>query len=422
MRQVKHAPARSDMGHHGPMAGPSPELIGALDPIVGLLRRFLRDLDEDDLPPSLRKVAAATGRKLPPPLLRSLLVEMDRNEWLRGKAAELCSPEDDPVLDAYLSQSPGWWIDAADQAVAAAGSRDAERSMMAEIERLDGQLGEAKRRNADLRASHDTLDAEAKSLRARLRDAGSEPDHERMAELGARVRDLEEQLETERSLRNAAEARIAELLRRRAERGRRSTAPIDGDRSGGMGDAIEVARRLDLDAAALRAAAREVAGTVPAAGGGADPAVPSLPAGILPDSAQAMAWLVALRIPVTVVVDGYNAGYLLAKPDLDARDARRKLLKQLDRFDRLAAVSHRIIVVFDSEEPGPHGAPAGPIGLEVRFATEAPSADDAIVDLVGSLAPPVVVVTNDRELRERVERYDALALWSTALADWATGA
>jgi rRNA-processing protein FCF1 len=38
--------------------------------------------------------------------------------------------------------------------------------------------------------------------------------------------------------------------------------------------------------------------------------------------------------------------------------------------------------------------------------------------LVAALSSPAVVITNDRDLRERVEAHGALALWASGLVDW----
>jgi hypothetical protein len=53
----------------------------------------------------------------------------------------------------------------------------------------------------------------------------------------------------------------------------------------------------------------------------------------------------------------------------------------------------------------------------VAFAVGATTADDEIVRLSG-IVPGPVVVSDDREVRERAFRVRALTLWSRALIDW----
>lgn len=193
-------------------------------------------------------------------------------------------------------------------------------------------------------------------------------------------------------------------------------------RSGGLDDPVAVGRRLDLEVAALAAAARGEQPAPHADDEGVAEEGVRLPAGVLPDSADAITWLLSLPTQVTLIVDGYNAGFLLNKDDRRVPAARRRVLEQLDRLDRLAMAPHRIVVVFDSPHGGADAPAIDPGGIEVRFATEAATADDDIVDLVAALTSPAIVVTNDRELRDRVEARGALALWATALAEWVRAA
>jgi rRNA-processing protein FCF1 len=60
---------------------------------------------------------------------------------------------------------------------------------------------------------------------------------------------------------------------------------------------------------------------------------------------------------------------------------------------------------------------AGIGGVVVTFAPPGTSADDVIVRLAA--VPGTVVISNDREVRERATQAGALALWSEALVAWA---
>ena len=160
----------------------------------------------------------------------------------------------------------------------------------------------------------------------------------------------------------------------------------------------ETARLLDELTAALR----------PAATAGEDEPEPvnvvvSLPAATPPDKADAVDWLLKQTEPLTLLVDGYNLSFLLEAPgDFSTADARRglrRLVARLARIRRMAMAVLRVIVVFDTRNEPSSGRRRG--GIEVRFAA---SGDDEVVRLAESIDGTVVVVSNDREVRERSRR------------------
>jgi hypothetical protein len=134
---------------------------------------------------------------------------------------------------------------------------------------------------------------------------------------------------------------------------------------------------------------------------------------IRPDSAEAIDWLVAAGA-ANVLVDGYNVGFLLASR-LDAVQARLLVEETVGRL-RLVARQCEIVVVFDSEIPIDEAEVTAAGSPGVLF-SDGRSADDEIVDLVPTKTNPVVI-TNDREVRERAEAAGAVALWSDALVEW----
>ncbi len=171
----------------------------------------------------------------------------------------------------------------------------------------------------------------------------------------------------------------------------------------------ETARLLDELTAALR----------PAATAGEDEPEPadvvvSLPAATPPDKADAVDWLLKQTEPLTLLVDGYNLSFLLEAPgDFSTADARERLVARLARIRRMAMAALRVIVVFDTRNEPSSGRRRG--GIEVRFAA---SGDDEVVRLAESIDGTVVVVSNDREVRERAAAVGALTLWSAAVAEW----
>ncbi len=395
-------------------------LIRALEPVIEAVRSVLRDLDPKEVPPSLRRVVAYTGKRLPPPLLKSLITELDRNEWLRTKVVEESGDVIDPLTAEFLNRSPGWWVAVAEQAVAAATVRPAN-DVSAHRDELRAQLSEAKRRIADLHAANADLQADMRSVRReRKAESDGREAASRVGALQRRLAELEVMLGDETKRRRESEDRLSELQRRRDRRERIRTAEQESTRrSVGLSDPVAAARRLDLQISALAAAVRgEAPSDIPAVAPDGEIPLPTLPPGVSPDSVDAIRWLLAEAEPLPVIVDGYNVSFLLAPGDFEGAEGRRRLIGELERLVRASRVDHRVIVVFDSSLAAADEPEMTPGGVEVRFATTAETADDEIVSRSAALAGRAIVITNDRELRERVGELGALALWGSALADW----
>jgi predicted RNA-binding protein with PIN domain len=126
-------------------------------------------------------------------------------------------------------------------------------------------------------------------------------------------------------------------------------------------------------------------------------------------------WLLSDAPPVTVLIDGYNVGFVLAGPG-DPAAARQRLELELSRLVTLASGRLAAVVVYDSADGGTERSPRRH-GIEVLF-TSGRTADDVLVELVRDLSGRRVVVSNDRAVRERSEKAGAVALWSDALAAW----
>ena len=386
-----------------------------LRPAADAARAALRAMDDEEVPAGLRKVAASSARRLPPPFAETLLGHVDRDDWLRDRtlqeAGVLDADDEDPAkaVSALFLRRPDGWRERIEVLVAArvrASERDLRemaeervRKMEARIEALVAErnaareaVGRAREEGrADAAAERDRLASSSAALRRELEEAS-----DRAEEAGDRIRALEQDLAE-------ADARIAEL-RQRAPRGRSERASDDpGSRGFGVGSAIETARTLDQLASAIRRGARAEPAPAPAAR-------VELPAGGRPDDPEAVAWLLELVRPVLLVVDGYNVAHdLAATPDRPVRD---RVHRAAERIRRLADGPVRTVVVWDSGEE-PLSGTEGPVA--VRYV---PDADDAVVEEVAASDGDVVVVTSDRELRERAEAEGALVLWSSALVRW----
>jgi hypothetical protein len=86
----------------------------------------------------------------------------------------------------------------------------------------------------------------------------------------------------------------------------------------------------------------------------------------------------------------------------------------LGRIRTVARPPRSVAVVYDSGIEGSRSD--GVAGVAIRFADPGVTADDVIVSIAG--IPGTVVISNDREVRERSERIGALALWAEALVAW----
>jgi predicted RNA-binding protein with PIN domain len=381
-------------------------------------RLLLQDLDTPEIPASLARVAASQGGRLPPPLATRLLDEIDSNEWFRSRLAERYSGQETDPSWLFINRPPGWWI-----AVAAAAEALAAGNMARRIEELEDRLGllEEKRSQAVRRARE--FKKTAADAEKRLKQATAAA---RQGDSGGRSFDAAEidlwqtQLETTEAALAALRAEHRELqgsfdtLRSRFAKTRRArSAESSGGASGSFvpRDPVKLARMLDLQTGAF---GRDLTEPPPAA-----PAKPAirLPAGVRPDSSDAMRWLLSLEQPVVVVVDGYNAQFHMDPGDFTSGAARRNLIDALKRLRTAAAAPHRIVVVFDSTLPGAREARSAIGGVEVRFAEDDRIADEEIIEAAAEL-DEVVVISSDRAVRDGADAKGAVVLWSEALVGW----
>ena len=398
-------------------------LASVLGKALDLARSVLHDLEADQIPAKLRKVAAHAG-DLTPPLAERLAREIDRLDWLRERAVAAW-PEADPSAEGperpsalFLVRPEGWAADlikAVGESAAAAGTeaagrgdrlargrahdlmvaKDKVKALQKTLDSLRSELGEERR--ARLAPERARRAAESKEAAAEGRAADQRAAE--TARLVGRIEALQAELE-------AAREEARGLRRARAE----AAARLEEMRSGGAWadrSPVELARHLDdLMAQARRAAA---AGLPEPDGHDA----PVLPPGVRPDTAEAIDSVLRLPGRVGVVVDGYNAG--LAFGEGSPPEVRSRLEDLLRRIRTLGGPSMTLTVVWDSASEEP--VPRRPNGLDVRFAPPGVPADDVVV-AIATDSRRCVVITNDRDVRERAERTGALALWSDALVAW----
>jgi predicted RNA-binding protein with PIN domain len=397
-----------------------------LKPAIDAARAALRRIDDDDVPARLRPVARHGDGRLPVPLVKALLRGLEEDEWFRGKALDAFerSGSGDPVSLAYLEQAPGWWIAVVEAVAIAEGAEAADRLRHLEREidtlreraRADRARLKAMRqeRDAATAASQASIDDRLEPLRAAATAARAERNRtlEEVASLRSALdRATAERLEAERAAAMLSEAvrgarRTAAQLRRSVESGRSESIPKQP---------MDVARWLDRVAATLTPYREAVAEKVDAELG-ADDVQAMVPFGIAPDSGEAIEALAGLSRR-TVLVDGHNLLGVLDASTMATGRARRQLTASLGKLMRHLGDS-TIEVVFDSdlEEGRPKAVTS--TGIVVRFAPGELIADDVIVGRVESLRSGAVVISDDREVRERCARLGATVLWARALADW----
>jgi hypothetical protein len=373
-------------------------------PALEAARKALRQLDEEHVPIGLRRVVAASGRRLPAPLEKALVDHLDRLDWLRAEALEHL--EGRHAAARLFLERPDGWEEAAARLESVHNDATAERLLESSEAANARLLAKLAGQTEELR----TARAEIERLRLEFR---SDPDRNRLAEsnrdLRARIAEADRALaaevrrseEVERLL-SEADRRIGEL-RRRSRVAQREAAPPGVPQVFGGGDPLALARSLDHLVETL---ARRSAPGQPDPADSAEGAL-SLPPGVRPDQAEAVEWVLSLPRPAAVLIDGYNVGHELASvPD---SGVRLRVEQMAARLRRMAEAPLTVVVFWDSRTDVGAWRSGG---VDVRYV---PSADDAIVAQSG---PGVVVVSSDRAVRDGAERRGAVGLWSQALLGW----
>lgn len=402
-----------------------------LSPAVDAARRTLRGLDDEEIPAPLARIAMQSARRLPPPMARRVIEELNDNDWFRERVAEDWDTADPSSEVATLAASalfvlrPEGWeerlavLRAGEEAEAAAKEQSGLEQRVAA---LDEELAVARRkaRRAQREAELATAEAERRVTAARSAARSSRGEEAEEIELLRReTATLHAQVESLTTELRDTRDRLASV-RRELLRERRAERPPERPPARSLWsdlDAIHRARLLDEVVAAFGPGAAVVE----------EPPLPfeteplRLPAGVAPDGRGALEWLLWLDRPLTVLVDGYNVTYLLDPDDFSSSRLRHRLNDELARFRRTSPARHRIVVVYDSDQEGGITSETGPGGIEVRFTTAGHAADDEILTLATELGNTAVVVSTDRRVREGSERVGALGLWGQALSSWISG-
>jgi hypothetical protein len=377
-------------------------------------------MESDDVPARLREITGKSGR-LPRPLALRLISELESSEWLRAEAVaaweeidvEAAAP--DQRVSALFLLRPPEWEDGLREAVEGHGTialTAQQTRLTAALDLSKGQIQELKGRLAAAEAG--AADRISDAIRTRqqtvvraeqaLKKAKAE-----IKALKAAVEEMTSRLEAAKRHNQELAARLDELQERLEKQRRRPSAPA----AEGMRWMWPPRGPLQL-AAALDELVDVSPIPTPTSQLGAPPQRTTLPLGVRPDRAEAVLWLLSLPIAVTVIVDGWNAAYALARGEPDDI-VRRRLLVACSQLRSRAAGRLRPVVLFDSSLEFEQFSADG---TDVRYV---PNADQAAVDLVGSIEGLAVVISSDRAVRNGAEALGALALWSEALVGWIEG-
>ena len=401
-------------------------LRSVLGPSIEAARAALRDLEDEEVPARLRPIAKHGDGKLPLPLTRTLLQRIDEDEWFRGKALEALQRQGstDPISLGYLDRESGWWMRIA-QAVAEAEAADSteraahlERTVETHRTRAAADRAKLKAVRRDLeraeKTSRDVADDRLEPLRAAA--AAARTDRDRAETEVAVMRETVEAMEADRLDAERTAAGLSEQVRsvkRTAAQLRRSVAA--GPSESIPREPAEVARWLDRASATLTPY-RDAEGhtTQVARKSGTDRTL--VPAGIAPDSAAAVDALLGVD-GMTVLIDGHNLLGVIDVSTMATGRARRALIASLGKLTRHLGNSV-IEVVFDSDLEDGRSSSVSQTGIVVRFAQGDLIADDLIVERTEKLREAAVVVSDDREVRDRCGGFGATVLWAQALAEW----
>ena len=404
----------------------SKQLRLVLGPAIDAARAALRDLDDDDVPGRLRAIAKRGDGTLPVPLVKTLLRRIDEDDWFRSKAVESFDrlAVDDPTSSAYLNRAPGWWIVVAEAVTTQAASDGESR-----VRQLEAKLEEARSRTRTERAKTKDLKKEVAiaekasqaviadrldPLKAAITEVQSECDRAENRAIALRA-DVEEAHEERREAERIAATYSAQIREAKREVARLRRSLEAGASESIPREPLEIARWLDR-AVGTFAPFRE-AGAV-AHQGDRHTGVPgsAIPTGIAPDSAASIEALSGLD-ELTVLIDGHNLLGVLDASTMATGRARRELLTALGKLDRHLGDS-AIEIVFDSDLVDGRPITVTERGVVVRFAEPGMIADDVLVELAAVHGVAAVVISDDREVRDRSNRHGSTVLWAKALAAW----
>lgn len=370
-------------------------------------------------PPELRTFAK--HRRLPGGALGRVRRLVESAPEFRQRLAVAATDEFvDALGREWLRREPGWEERVRDLETDASAAQ-AEADQTAELKRSERRRQAAEAVAARTRAELAVLDGqlaervvELDRCRAELvaERAGQTAHQGEVAAARQAARHAADRAAADRARLDAVTAERDAALRRVevAERQRDELLVARAERSGVAVSAAQLGDLQALAESARRLAARLGALTdVPVV-----PRVPvTVPGRVAGDVAATAEYLLRVREAVTFV-DGYNVAKRVW-PDLSLEQQRERCLDAVDAVAR--RFGSELVVVFDGADVvGAHSA--HPRMARVRYSPAGTIADDIIRAEVAGVDParPVVVVTNDNEIRRDVAQAGANVVSSEAFA------
>ena len=387
-------------------------------PLIESAREELADMEADDIAQGVRKAARSSARTLPPPLARSVVNELMHSDSFRSGVAEryfaLSDPDEDLTL--FLDRP----VEAMERITERANAlvEDDVRSDLdaasKRIRTLESQLAEAKRRNAALLARH-VLDLDAARSSVSVAQVRAEDRIQKMAAAisveQSEVSALKHDLVVLADELASAEERLASVVqknRRRSEGGGHAGQQPRTDST--PSDPLELA--IWLDGVERNVRPFRERGTLTGGRAIAEPLC--IDPGVAPDSASALASLLDQH-PARFLLDGYNIGGEIHADGFATRSARDDVIHRAGRLARDTEAD--VLVVFDGPDDEGRSGFRSAAGVIVRF-SRGVKADDVIAGLVAADPERTVVITNDRDLRDRCSVDGCIPIWSTAFLEW----
>jgi predicted RNA-binding protein with PIN domain len=120
--------------------------------------------------------------------------------------------------------------------------------------------------------------------------------------------------------------------------------------------------------------------------------------------------------PDRVIIDGYNVSGLIAPDRFSTRAARDDVVHRAAKLVRETDAA--IVVVFDAQRSTEGTSTfTSAEGVEVVFEGDT-TADDTIAAMAHANSDRCIVITNDREIHNRVRRTGCVSIFSSAFVSW----
>jgi len=397
---------------------PDKHPIAMLRPLVEYARTEIADMEPDDVPARLRKAARSSARTLPPPLARSVVQELVDSERFRDAVRDRfdAGGNTDADLAAFLTDPQigleriAARVEASTETRAVSDLASANRRIAA----LTIQLEEAKTRMKTVRADHLKAIGEAHNSVSeghRRAEAKNAELHRTLVARESEIARLTDYIDDLRGDLVDVQARLEGAMERNRRRARsKRSLGRSGRSEPSPSDPLEFARWLDM----IEQRARPFRNKNLSRGSPEVPEPLRVPPGISPEASSTLTSLVK-QSPAVIIIDGYNVAGEIHGEGFATRAARDDVVSRAGRLARSSGAE--VIVVFDgSDEDGRDGFRSSE-GVSVRF-SRGEEADDTIVDLVHTDPYRTVVVTNDRELRDRCSIDGCVPVWATAFVAW----